>query len=62
MFSVCLCARFQVDLKEVHLGVVQRIFKYTLSELPTSASTTKLEKKCSLQGFYDADYAKDKVQ
>jgi hypothetical protein len=28
MFSVCLCARFQEDLKTSHLEVVKRIFRY----------------------------------
>ena len=28
MYSVCLYARFQVCLKESHLNVVKRIFRY----------------------------------
>ncbi|GKC60865.1 hypothetical protein Tco_1088463 [Tanacetum coccineum] len=28
MFSVCLCARFQEDLKTYHLEAVKRIFRY----------------------------------
>ena len=31
MFSVCICARFQSCLKELHLIVVKRIFKYQKS-------------------------------
>jgi len=30
MFSVCLCAKFQKDPKEVHLTVVKRIFIYLI--------------------------------
>jgi hypothetical protein len=28
MLSVCMCARFQADPKEVHLRVVKRILRY----------------------------------
>jgi hypothetical protein len=28
MFSVCMCARFQADPKEVHLRAVKRIMRY----------------------------------
>jgi hypothetical protein len=28
MFSVCMCARFQADPKEVHLRAVKRILRY----------------------------------
>jgi hypothetical protein len=28
MLSVCMCARFQVDTKEVHLRAVKRIMRY----------------------------------
>jgi hypothetical protein len=28
MLSVCMCARFQADHKEVHLRVVKRIMRY----------------------------------
>ena len=28
LFSVCLCARFQSDLRESHLTAVKRIFRY----------------------------------
>ena len=30
MFSVCLCARYQSNLKESHLCDVKRIFRYLL--------------------------------
>ena len=30
MFSVCLCARFQKEPREVHLTVVKRIFRYLI--------------------------------
>jgi hypothetical protein len=30
MFSVCLCARFQLCPKESHLVTVKRIFRYLL--------------------------------
>jgi hypothetical protein len=28
MFSVCMCARFQADPKEIHLRAVKRIMRY----------------------------------
>jgi len=28
LFSVCLCARFQLDPREPHLTAVKRIFRY----------------------------------
>ena len=28
LFSVCICARFQLDPRESHLTAVKRIFKY----------------------------------
>ena len=30
MFSVCLCARYQSNVKESHLCALKRIFKYLL--------------------------------
>ena len=28
IFSVCMCARYQSNLKKSHLNIVKRIFKY----------------------------------
>ena len=54
-FSVCLCARFQVDPKESHLTIVKRIMRYLVE-------TTELglwyPTRCEflLISYSDADY------
>nr|KYP41112.1 hypothetical protein KK1_037510 [Cajanus cajan] len=59
MFSVCVCARFQMKPKEVHLQAVKCILRYL-------KGTTNLEinfyrsHNFSLLGYCDADYARDK--
>ncbi|XP_057418603.1 uncharacterized mitochondrial protein AtMg00810-like [Lotus japonicus] len=61
MFSVCLCARFQVNPQQSHLSVVKRIFRYLIG----TTNLGLLYEKGSdfrLKGFCDADYAGDKVE
>jgi len=61
MFSVCLCARFQSDLRETHLTAVKRIFRY----LKGTTNLGLLYKKSldyKLVGFCDADYAGDMIE
>ena len=61
LFSVCLCARFQSDPREPHLTAVKRIFRY----LKGTTNLGLLYKKSSdykLVGFYDADYAGDRLK
>ena len=47
MLSVCMCARFQANLKECHLMVVKRIFRYLVHN-PKG-------------GYSDSDYAGSKI-
>ena len=55
-FSVCLCARFQACLKESHLSIVKRIFRYFIGTqnlglwYPIGISFDVI-------GFFYADYA-----
>jgi len=60
LFSVCLCARFQPDPRESHLTVVKRIFRY----LKGTTNLGLLYRKSldKLVGFYDADYARDRIE
>jgi len=61
LFSVCLSARFQLDLRESHLTVVKRIFRY----LKGTTNLGLLYKKSldyKLVGLCDADYACDRIE
>ncbi|XP_020225488.1 uncharacterized protein LOC109807382 [Cajanus cajan] len=59
MFSVYVCARFQVRPKEVHLQAVKRILRY-LKGTPNLGISFYRSQKFSLLGYCDADYAGDK--
>jgi len=61
MFSVCLCARFQADPREVHLSAIKRIFRY-LKGTVNLGLCYKRRENFKLQGYSDADYAGDKVE
>jgi hypothetical protein len=41
MLSVCMCARFQADPKEVHLRAVKRIMIYLVSLLSLGFGTPR---------------------
>jgi len=61
LFSVCLCARFQLDPRESHLTVVKRIFRY----LKGTTNLGLLYRKSldyKLIGFCGADYAGDRIE
>jgi len=61
LFSVCLCARFQLDPRESYLTVVKRIFRY----LKGTTNLGLLYRKSldyKLIGFCDADYASDRIE
>ncbi|RDX94565.1 hypothetical protein CR513_23044, partial [Mucuna pruriens] len=61
MFSICLCARFQLDPRKSHLKVVKRIFRYLIS----ATNLCLLHKKNQdfrLVGYCDANYARDKIK
>ena len=49
MFSVCLCARFQKEPREVHLCVLKRIFIYLIGT-PNLGLCFKKEKEYMLLG------------
>ncbi len=56
MFSTCLCARFQANLKESHLTAVKRIFRY-LKGTPNLGLWYPRDSGFDLIGFSDSDYA-----
>jgi len=61
LFSVCFCRRFQLDPRESHLTAVKRIFRY----LKGTTNLGLLYRKSlhyKLVGFYDADYAGDRIE
>ncbi|KAL2327521.1 hypothetical protein Fmac_020948 [Flemingia macrophylla] len=59
MFSVYVCARFQVEPREVHLKVVKRIFRYLKGTINLGMCFRRSQ-DFSLLGYCDADYAGDR--
>ncbi|GJZ97253.1 putative ribonuclease H-like domain-containing protein [Tanacetum coccineum] len=55
-FSVCACARFQVNLKVAHLHAVKRIFRY-LKGQPKLGLWYPKDSPFDLVAFTDSDYA-----
>ncbi|XP_050888805.1 secreted RxLR effector protein 161-like [Lathyrus oleraceus] len=55
MFSVGLCARFQVNPKESHLTAVKRIMKHLKGTMNVSLWYPK-GSICDLVGYSDSDY------
>jgi hypothetical protein len=60
MLSVCMCARFQADPKEVHLRVVKRILRY-LVRTPKFGLWYPKGSSFDLLGYSDADWAGCKI-
>jgi hypothetical protein len=60
MLSECMCARFQVDPKEVHLRVVKRILRY-LVYTPNFGLWYPKGSTFDLIGYSDADWAGCKI-
>jgi hypothetical protein len=60
MLSVCMCARFQADPKEVHLRAVKRIMKY-LVYTPKFGLWYPKGSTFDLIGYSDADWAGCKI-
>nr|GEU45906.1 hypothetical protein [Tanacetum cinerariifolium] len=56
MFVVCACARFQVTLKDLHLHVVKRIFRYLKGKLHLGLWYPK-DLPFNLMAYSDSDYA-----
>jgi hypothetical protein len=60
MLSVCMCARFQADPKEVHLRAVKRIMRY-LVYTPKFGLWYSKGSAFDLIGYSDADWAGCKI-
>jgi hypothetical protein len=60
MLSVCMCARFQADPKEVHLRAVKRIMRYLVYTLKFGLWYPK-GSTFDLIGYSDADWAGCKI-
>jgi hypothetical protein len=60
MFSVCMCARFQADPKEVHLRAVKRIMRY-LVHTPKFGLWYPKGSTFDLIGYSDADWVGCKI-
>jgi hypothetical protein len=60
MLSVCMCARFQADPKEIHLRDVKRIMRY-LVYTPRFGLWYPKGSTFDLIGYSDADYARCKI-
>jgi hypothetical protein len=60
MLSVCMCARFQANPKEVHLRAVKRIMRY-LAYTPKFGLWYPKGSTFDLIGYSDADYVKCKI-
>jgi hypothetical protein len=60
MLSVCMCARFQANLKECHLMAIKRIFIY-LVHTPNLGLWYPKGSTFNLLGYSDSDYAGCKV-
>jgi hypothetical protein len=55
MLSVCMCARFQADPKEVHLRAMKRILRY-LVHTPKFGVCYPNRSTFDLIGYLDADW------
>jgi hypothetical protein len=60
MLSVCMCARFQVALKDYHLRVVRRIMRYLVLTSNLGLWYPK-GSRFEVPGYLDADYARCKM-
>jgi hypothetical protein len=60
MFSVCMCAQFQVDPKEIHLRAIKRIMKFLVYTLRFGLWYLK-GSIFDLIGYSDADYTVCKI-
>ena len=56
MFSVCLCTRYQSNLKKSHLSVVKKIFLYLLNTVDLGLWFPK-DTHMDLISYIDVDFA-----
>jgi len=61
MYNICLCARFQKELREVHLTIVKRIFRY-LTGTSNLGLLFKRRESFILISFCDVNYVGAKVE
>ena len=61
MFSVCLCARFQKESREVHLTTVKHIFRYLIGT-SNLGHLFKRRESFRLTSFCNGNYVGDKVE
>ena len=60
MLSVCLCARYQADPKELQLSAVKRIMRYLTSTSHLGLWYLK-SNTCSLLGYSNVDFADNRT-
>ena len=60
MLSVCVCARFQSNPKESHIGYVKRIIRYVKGSIGLGLWYPRVD-HLDLVGYCDADYAGSQV-
>jgi hypothetical protein len=60
MFSLCMCARFQVDPKECHLRTIKRILRYLVHTSNFGLWYPK-GSNFDLISYFDVDYNRCKV-
>ena len=57
MFSVCMCARFQLAPKDSHVAAIKRIFRYLVGT-PLLGLWYPKSNVLDLYGYSDADFAR----
>jgi hypothetical protein len=60
IFFICLCARYQANLKEFHLIALKRILRYVKGTLNLGLWYGR-QIKLNLYGFTDADFIDDRL-
>ena len=55
LFSVCMCARFQLNPKQSHLSAIKRIIRYLVGTINLGLWYPK-NSTCNLIGYFDSDF------
>lgn len=55
MFSLCMCARYQVSPKDSHFKIIKHILKYLIKTFNHVVSYPK-GSACSLVGYFGSDF------